>query len=165
MLIPFLLLLHALLAVALLGAVTHQAAAVLRPGLRGPRAGFVDRYRGVQSRLFVGSVVLLYVGVMVLGALIYPAYRLDARIAFEEMALGWAVGLFELKEHWGGIGLAILPLYAFYWRQGDGPQDRDADKSADRGVRMGRIAVTLLLAFIIWFDFIVGHILNNMRGL
>lgn len=63
-------------------------------------------------------------------------------------------GLFEVKEHWGGVGLGLLPLYAWLWHS---PQAVDA-------VRDRRI-VTALLAAIVWFDFIAGHVLNNLRGL
>jgi hypothetical protein len=70
------------------------------------------------------------------------------------MSLGWAVGLFELKEHAGGIGLGLLPAYAFLWRSDATP--------AQRGARIG---ITVLLAAIVWWDFLVGHVLNNIRGL
>ncbi|MFA7584962.1 MAG: hypothetical protein WCY11_02025 [Novosphingobium sp.] len=154
MLIPFLLLLHVLVAVGLIGAITHQAVAALRPPAPTGRISFAGRYRAVNAGLFARTVVGLYLASIVLGAVIYPTYRLDARIALEEMGLAWAVGLFELKEHWGGLGLALLPLYALYWRT--------ADTHDNRGPR---IAATWLLAFVVWFDFIVGHVLNNLRGL
>lgn len=38
------------------------------------------------------------VGVALPGALIYPAYRMDIRMSFEDMGLAWAAGLFETKE-------------------------------------------------------------------
>jgi hypothetical protein len=91
---------------------------------------------------------------LIIGAVIYPAYRLNARIPFEEMSLGWAVGLFELKEHFAGIGLALLPMYAYTWRN-----------EAGESHRRDRIALTLLLTFIVWWDFVIGHVLNNIRGL
>ena len=164
MLIPLLLLLHVLVAVGLLGAITHQAAAVLRQRPRVRAGQLIARYAAVESRLFVQSIVVLYIASIVLGALIYPTYRLDARIALEELGLYWAVGLFELKEHLGGLGLAVLPLYAFHWRA----------EAASVGPRAGlppvshaagRIGTTLTLCLIVWFDFIAGHILNNLRGL
>ena len=99
-------------------------------------------------------VASLYASLVVLGALIYPAYRLDVRIPFEEMSLGWAVGLFELKEHFAGIGLGLLPFYVSAWK---------AAPTADR--RRDRMGITLVLAFIVWWDFLVGHVLNNIRGL
>lgn len=148
-----LLILHGLLAVALLGAITHQAVAVMRP--RPVRTGtFADRYSAVNKQTFTLAVAGLYAATAVMGAIIYPAYRVDVRIPFEEMALRSAVGLFELKEHFGGIGLFILPLYVHAWR--NAPFERNG---------RDRIGATLILAFIVWWDFICGHIINNLRGL
>jgi hypothetical protein len=146
-----LLIIHGLVAVALLGAITHQAVSMIRR--RAVRSGsFLDHYSGVSSRTFTIAVVSLYVVAVTLGAIIYPKYRLDVRIPFEEMRLGWAIGFFELKEHFAGIGLGVLPLYAFSWTTPD---------EEYRGIRL---ALTLLLLFIVWWDFIVGHVLNNIRG-
>jgi hypothetical protein len=151
--VTFLLIVHALVGVALLGALTHQTVSVLRR--RAVRSGsFVDRYAAVNERTFTNAVAILYVAQVALGAVIYPSYRLQVRIPFEEMSLGWAVGLFELKEHFASIGLALLPLYVFNWR---------TDRAASH--RQERIAINLILAFIVWWDFLVGHVLNNIRGL
>jgi|ERR1700722_4463075 hypothetical protein len=148
-----LLILHGLVAVALLGAITHQSVSLFRR--RQVRSGsFVDRYTGVSQKTFTIAVLCLYPAGLILGAIIYPAYRLNVRIPFEEMSLGWAVGLFELKEHFAGIGLAILPMYAHTWRQ-----------EFTESYHHDRIALTLLLTVIVWWDFLVGHVLNNIRGL
>lgn len=148
-----LLILHGLVGVALLGAVTHQTVSVLRgPGRRGN--AFLSRYSSVNQATFTMAIVVLYSLGVVLGALIYPSYRLDVRIPFEEMQLGWAVGVFELKEHFGAVGLGVLPLYAQSWRSDPAQSHRSL-----------RVALTLLLAFIVWWDFLVGHVLNNIRGL
>jgi hypothetical protein len=148
-----LLICHGLAGVALLGAITHQLASAVRA--RPARStAFLDRYAGVNQRVFTVAVVLLYLAGVILGAIIYPSYRLNVRVPFEQMSLGWAVGLFELKEHFGGIGLALLPAYAWLWR---------SDQAESH--RIDRMAVTALLAFIVWWDFLVGHVLNNIRGL
>ena len=149
----FLLILHGLAALALMGAVTHQLAAVTMSA-SGDRRSFTSRYQSVSSPVFTNAVMVLYAVTTILGALVYPAYRIDVRIPFEDMQLNWAVGLFELKEHFGGIGLACLPLYSFYWKAGSGDPPQK-----------GRIAITALLAFFVWYDFLVGHVLNNIRGL
>lgn len=151
--IVFLLILHGLVGVALLGAITHQAVAVLGPA-PAPGTGFLGRYARVSSRTFCGAVAVLFAISVVLGAVIYPTYRLDVRVPLEEMQLGWAVGLFEMKEHFGGIGLAALPLYLYHW---------DPSRAASDG--FARAAITWLLAGIVWFTFVVGHVLNNLRGL
>jgi len=148
-----LLILHGLVGVGLLGAVTHQVAAMLR---RGPArdGSFADRYAAVRSTTFTTAVVALYVVNVGLGAVLYPSYRLNVRPPFEEMSLTWAIGLFELKEHFGGIGLGLLPLYAYTWRA----------EHADTH-RTDRLAATVLLAGIVWWNFLAGHVVNNIRGL
>jgi hypothetical protein len=149
MLTTLLLTAHLLAGVALLGATTHQSVALLRPSVtRGDL--LIARYAKVDHTAFTLSIAVLFVLSVLLGGLIYPNYRLHVRIPFEEMSLGWAVGLFELKEHFGGIGIGLLPGYICAWRS------RDA---------AGRLGLTLVLAFIVWWNFLVGHILNNLRGL
>ena len=151
--ITALFILHGLVGVALLGAITHQLVSMYRRRtVRGP--SFVDRYTGVNQRVFVVAVVVLYAAGVLLGALIYPTYRINVRIPFEEMFLFQAVGAFELKEHFAGIGIGLLPLYYWLWR----PELADSH-------RRDRVIITSILAFIVWWDFIVGHILNNIRGL
>jgi hypothetical protein len=92
--------------------------------------------------------------VFVLGSVIYPAYRVDVRVPFEELGLLWAVGLFEVKEHAGGIGVFVLPLYAVAWRS-----------AGDSSTLTDRRMITAFIAGVVWFDFIAGHLLNNIRGL
>jgi hypothetical protein len=148
-----LLVLHGLVGVALLGAITHQTVSVLRRGT-ARNDSFPGRYAGVRPRSFTAAIVSLYVVGAGLGAVLYPSYRLSARVSFEEMSLAWAIGLFELKEHFGGIGLGLLPMYAYTWRR----------ELADTH-RRDRVAITLLLFLIVWWNFLVGHVVNNIRGL
>jgi hypothetical protein len=148
-----LLILHSLVGVALLGAITHQAIAMMR-NRQARNDSFINRYTGVNTKAFTVAIAGLYVGQLLLGALIYPAYRLNVRVPFEEMSLGWAIGIFELEEHFAAIGLGILPAYIFAWRTA--PQSPSS---------WGRPSITLLLALIVWWNFLVGHVLNNIRGL
>jgi hypothetical protein len=151
--VTFLLILHGLVGVALLGALTHQVVSMLRQ--RAVQSGsFVARYSGVNQHTFTVAVICLYVAQVALGGLIYPFYRLDVRIPFEEMSLGWAIGLFELKEHFAGIGLGLLPMYFSVWQT-----------PSIATHRRDRIAITSLLSLIVWWAFLVGHVLNNIRGL
>jgi len=145
-----LLILHGLAAVILLGAITHQAVATVVDGRIG--RGFFARYTGTRASGFTRAVIVTYIVTLMLGALLYPTYRLDVRVAFEEMSLGWAIGLFELKEHWGALGLALLPSYSCYWNN-------------NTPTKPARTIATLTLAAVVWFNFIVGHLLNNYRGL
>lgn len=147
-----LLIIHGLLAVALLGAITHQAAAVMMP-VRRTAGNFVDRFRAVAAPGYATAVCVLWVLTFILGAWIYTKYRIYVRIPMEQGAYWKSVGFFEMKEHAATIGLAVLPLYWYFWK--------NAASTSYAGARKG---VTLLLATICWFNFLVGHVLNNVRG-
>jgi hypothetical protein len=80
--IVVLLILHGLLAVALLGAITPQALSVLAiaPSANG-RWTFVNRFRGVDATAYATPIVVLFVITVIGGALLYPQYRIDVRPA------------------------------------------------------------------------------------
>jgi hypothetical protein len=146
----FLVIVHGLLAVALLGSITHQAVAVVWPSRS--KVGFANAYRAVSGAAYVNANIILFIAVTILGGVIYPTYRVWVRTYLETARLYSAVGSFEVKEQFISIGLGLLPFYWLVWRRPE-----PAGKSA-------RMAVTLMLCFIVWFGFIVGHILNNIRG-
>jgi hypothetical protein len=143
-----LLIVHGLLAVALLGAITHQAASVLWPAAR-PAGSFAGRFRAVAAPGYANAVVVLYLLTASLGAVIYGEYRISVRIVLQELQLNAANGSFELKEHLAAIGLGMLPAYWWSWRQPNGTL---------------RAPLTAMLAFVVWWNFLVGHVLNNIRG-
>jgi hypothetical protein len=151
--IVFLLILHSLLAVALLGAITHQTISAWAPASRGAAGSFIVRMRAVPPTSYVNAVIVLYALTALLGAIIYPSYRLNVRIVLEQMQLYAPNGAFELKEHFVALGLGMLPAYWYFWH---------APQLAEYG--RTRAVLTALLAFIVWWGFVVGHILNNIRG-
>ena len=153
--IVVLLILHGLLAVALLGAITHQALSVLPMAAPArERWSFIGRFRGVDSTAYAMPIVVLFALTALGGALIYPQYRIDVRPALEDTQNSAANGVFEIKEHLGAIGLGLLPMYWLFWQQPLAPERAVA-----------RRHLTWLLAFFVWWNFIVGHVLNNIRGL
>jgi hypothetical protein len=147
-----LVIIHGLLAVALLGALTHQAVSVLwRPR---SRRWFVERFATVGSPLYVSAIVVLFIATFLFGAYIYTSYRTDVRPVFESLTWYKAIGSFELKEHFITLGLALLPTYWFLW------------KYVPLSTKVGlRATATLIIALVVWYGFIVGHILNDLRGL
>jgi hypothetical protein len=88
-----------------------------------------------------------------LGALIYPAYRLGIRVVLQDYRMLVPEGSFELKEHFVTIGAGLLPAYWYFWRRPLAPEYAGT-----------RAALTTLLALIVWWAFLVGHVLNNIRG-
>jgi hypothetical protein len=149
-----LLIIHGLLAVALLGALTHQAVAVVMPvrQVAGP-PGFVTRFRAVTGPAYATAVCILWVLTFIMGSWIYTKYRIYIRIPIEQMGYWKTQGLFDFKEHIASIGLVLLPAYWFFWKN---PQNSEYDTV--------RKMVTIYLAIACWFLFIIGHIVNNVRG-
>jgi hypothetical protein len=147
-----LLIVHGLLAVALLGALTHQAMSVALP-VRRAAGGFVSRFRAVPATSYATAVVVLYVLTAIMGASIYPEYRVYIRIPMEQHQFWKTHGAFEMKEHITAIGLGLLPAYWYYWKR---PDHGDTART--------RKWLTVLFAGIVWFSFLVGHIANNVRG-
>jgi hypothetical protein len=147
-----LLILHGLLAVALLGALTHQAFAVA--SAKSDKRSFFARFRTVNAAAYASPIVLLFLITALGGALLYPKYRVDVRPALEDLQLRAANGIFEIKEHLVAVGLGVLPGYWFYWRTPLAPEQART-----------RRYLTWLLAFLVWWAFLTGHVLNNIRGL
>jgi membrane-bound metal-dependent hydrolase YbcI (DUF457 family) len=149
-----LLIFHGLLAIALLGALTHQGMAVLLPVQRAkPSAAFVTRFRAVQGAGYASAVCVLWVVTFLFGAYIYTEYRIYIRIPIEQQGFWKTQGLFELKEHLATIGLGLLPIYWYLWKN-----------AANTAYNNTRKWVTTYLAGVCWFNFLVGHIVNNVRG-
>lgn len=148
----FLLILHGLISVALLGGITHQTLAACWPART--TGGFVAAFRAVNGARYTNATIVLYVVTFVLGAIIYTAYRIAVSPYLISARLTSINGSFELKEQFAAVALGLLPLYWLAWREPVEPRYARA-----------RAAVTAMLCFVVWYSFIVGHVLNNVRGL
>lgn len=146
-----LLIIHGLLAFALLGAVTHQAASLF--WWRG-KTSFVESYATVRASLFVRPIIVLYVVTFTLGSWIYTNYRYTVRPVLEDLGQKTPVGIFEYKEHILVVSLALLPVYWLLWQR--------IPLAQQNGTRR---ALTLFIAVSVWIGFLGGHIVNNARGL
>jgi hypothetical protein len=147
-----LLIFHGLFAVALLGAITHQTVSAWLPAHK-PAGSFAGRFRAVSGAAYTNAIIVLYISTAMIGAIIYPEFRISIRGVLEELELPAAMGAFELKEHFAVVGLAVLPAYWYFWRM----------RLSDDYSRT-RKALTTILAFVTWWNFLVGHVVNNFRG-
>ncbi|MCB9557319.1 MAG: hypothetical protein H6707_14525 [Deltaproteobacteria bacterium] len=145
-----LLLLHALASLALTGAVTHN-------GLIAIRQLFGQATKTRLQKLYVKLAFYLYVPSFVLGLLIYPAFRVRVRAAYLDAAIPLAKRLFEVKEHWLAIGLAILLVYY--------PLSRVIDVRRRDGVTLMYNVFGIALALIVWLSTIVGLLLVMQRSI
>ncbi len=149
-----LMIVHGLAAVALLGALTHQAMSVLAPVRAGASSGgIVTRFRAVQGAGYATAVCVLWIVTFIFGAWIYTKYRIYVRIPIEQAGYWKTQGVFELKEHLVTIGLGLLPIYWYFWKNARNPEYDSP-----------RRWLTVTLAAICWFSFLVGHVVNNVRG-
>jgi hypothetical protein len=143
---------HGLVAVALLGAISHQTLATWAPADAKPES-FFGRFRAVHTDSFANAVVMLYALTAALGAMVYLNFKVDIAPNLERDGHWQALGLFDLKEDFAAIGLGLLPAYWVVWRR---PETQASDPT--------RTALTSLVAFIVWWSFIVGHVMVNIMG-
>ncbi len=146
------LLVHLILSVGLIGALTHQAMAVAWPVHR-PATGIVTRFRAVPAAGYATAVCVLWILTCIVGSFIYTKYRIYIRIPLEAGHYYKTGGFFDFKEHVATLGLVLLPAYWYFWKNAQNPAYDNARKG-----------VTIVLAAMCWFLFIVGHVLNNTRG-
>ena len=149
-----LLIVHGLFAVALIGSVSHQAiAATLKySGIRGRPS--LARLRASDPNVYSSAVTILFLAVAIMGAILYPQYRLTVRPFVQSMDLRAANGAFELKEHFSALGVLMLPAYWAVWRQ-----------SRDKENQTARLWLTWLMAGFVWWNFIAGQLLVAIKGL
>jgi len=144
--------LHGLVAVALLGAITHQALAVWAP-YRVPPRNFFNRFRAVPAAAFANAIIILYLVTALLGAVVYLYFKVDIQPYLQRDRHWTAMGFLDLKEDFLAIGLGLLPAYWVCWRR------PHADELAQT-----RTALTSILAFVVWWSFLTGHVANNIMG-
>jgi hypothetical protein len=150
--IVFWTILHSIMAMALVGASTHQGLAVWRKP--APATVFVDRFRAIPAVRFTTAIVVLYVLTFALGGYIYPTYVLDVKGAIADYGMSRTIGIFQLKEHLAVVILGLLPVYWHFWRS----------VPLQTGVATRRFLTTFLMLGV-WWNLVVGHILNNIKGL
>ena len=148
-----LLIVHGLFAVALIGAVTHQAIAATLKRAQFRTRPSLARLRAADPTFYSGAVVILFLVVTIMGAVLYPRYRLVVRPIVQTMDLRAANGAFELKEHFSALGLLMLPAYWAVWRQ-----------ALDKENQAARLWLTWLMAGFVWWNFIAGQLLVAIKG-
>jgi hypothetical protein len=140
---------HLLVTFVLVGAMTHNLIIVIGY-LRGKFGRQKLEWIYVRVSLWAYSIVYF------IGALIYPAYRIYIRHDYFDPKLPWATGLFETKEHWGAVGLAMFFVYYLLRRSFQPAEERDK--------LYLYFPLCLLLNVIVWYKVIVGCYLTILKG-
>jgi len=148
------LLLHGVCSLFLVGALSHQAAATWRrvPSAR-PTAGVISGFASVRAPLYARSIAISYVLTMVLGDVLYGPYRVDVKTMLFDLQLWPWNGVFEIKEHLVALGFFLLAPYLSLWQ-----------KPLDAAQARSRRMLTSVLAAIVWYALLAGHLINNLKG-
>jgi len=147
-----LLIFHLLVTFVLVGSMTHQLF-VVRDYLRGKFG------RQKRDYFYLKVVLWSYLICYGIGALIYPAFRIHVRHEYfdvEANHLRWATGLFEVKEHWGAVLMALL-LALFFLR-------RSFQPSEEKAKLYFYLPMILIMNLVLWYKIIVGVYLTSLKG-
>jgi hypothetical protein len=144
-----LLLAHLVATGVLLGSMSHNLIGVT-DYLRG-------RFRAKSREEWHTRIMLwAYAATYVIGALIYPAFRVHMRHEYLDARAPWATGVFEVKEHWGVLALAMLCAY-YFLRKGFDPE-------VERPKLWLYVPFCFILNVIVWYKAVIGCILTMLRG-
>ena len=93
--------LHAVVGLAVVGALTHDFIWSLRY--------LKDRYgQATAERRFLRWGARLFAAAFLGGLLLYPQYKLEVRIGWLDAQRPWVGRLFDIKEHFAAVALASL---------------------------------------------------------
>lgn len=147
------LIVHGLCALFLLGAVSHQAASCWRRPGAGRATTITAGFMAVRGPLYARAVVVSYGLTMLLGDAVYGPYRVDVKTMLFDLQLWSWNGVFEIKEHLVALGFFLLLPYWHLWTS-----------PLDPALERPRRGLTTVLALVVWYALIAGHLLNNLKG-
>lgn len=145
----FLLLVHLLATFVLVGSMTHNLLIVINY-LRGKFGRQKLEQRYVKISLWA------YVIVYAIGALIYPAFRVYIRGDYLDEHVPWATGLFEVKEHWGAVALALFFVYYFL--------RKNFEPANEKAKLFLYVPLCFVLNLVLWYKVIVSCYLALLKG-
>lgn len=100
----FLLVAHFAASVVLVGASTHDL--VILIGLLRKKVLPATGWK--REKFYNKTAFYSYIACFLIGCVLYPAFRYYVRARYFDVDLPWATGLFEIKEHWLSIGMALV---------------------------------------------------------
>jgi hypothetical protein len=144
-----LLVLHAAGSIVLIGASTHHALQ-----MRHYFRGVFTRER--LEKTYAKVVSVAYVVTFILGAMLYPTYRVNVRAFFLDAHEPSMSALFDLKETYASLTLVVavaLGALALTLRPAKAPA-------------LARVyaAMSLIVCGVVWFDCIAGVLVLSARG-
>ena len=140
--------LHAMAAIVLVGAVTHHA--IISVGyLRG-------KYKLRLGRIYAATIAVTYGVTFVLGLFAYPTFRYHTRALYLDRYERWASNLFDMKENFAALGLPLVIATLVLSRRLQPKEDK---------LLVGPyVGFALLTCAIVWFSVISGLLITMTKG-
>ena len=140
--------LHAAAAIVLIGAVTHHGLVAVGY-LRG-------RHKIRLGKIYAATLAITYVITFIFGLLVYPTFRYHVRGLYFDRYEQWASNLFDVKENFAALGLpAVIAILVM---------SRAMNPKEDRALVGPYVALSMLVAAIVWFDVITGLVITMTKG-
>jgi hypothetical protein len=140
--------LHAAAAIVLVGSATHHALVAIGY-LRG-------RHKLRLGKIYAATVAVTYLITFVFGLLAYPTFRYHVRGLYFDRYERWASNLFDIKENFAALGLpAVVAILVM---------SRVMNPKEDNALVGPYVALSLLVAAIVWFDVITGLLITMTKG-
>lgn len=148
------LLLHALVGCGALAISIHLLYFAWRGGIarRAAHRALARRYAAITWPMYVAALVT--------GALVYPAYNVGVRGEWLDANRPEMTGLFEIKEHWGAVGLLLAWAVWRYFRR----STADEIASPDLVFWRGQTLLVFLLALCAAANVIIGLWVTMVRS-
>ncbi len=108
-------------------------------------------------RLYALINLIAFVTVFVLGALVYPNFRVHVRAEYFDVHLPAATAVFEIKEHLASLGMA-LSIWIF-------SASRRIDEKTDKFDLQQVLIFSLILYLIGWYLIAGGYVLTTIKGI
>lgn len=144
-----LLLTHAIACIVLAGAATHHALEMRHYlGGRFHRIG--------KEKLYARVASIAYVVVFVGGAALYPTFRYHARTLYLDQWHPWVSNLFDIKENFASLALLLAVAV--------GVLSFTLQPEKERTAMRIYVAMSFIVAAVVWFNTIAGLIIVSFRS-
>ena len=146
-----LLILHTISTIILVGAVTHNFFLMI-----GYFRGNISRIKLHNRYVRYGFASFIFTYLLT-GALIYPTFRVRVRYDYLDKNLPWLTGLFEIKEHWMSMALAIFISYYLL--------NRFLDLREDKHLVKIYSILGIILSLVIWYATIASFLIGSYKSI
>jgi len=147
-----LLFLHLVTAVIAMASAIHLCVRFTM-ALRGRKGLF--RIKKMHAQILAISYSISFI----LGAIIYPTFRVRVRYEYFDKELPWATMLFEIKEHYAAI--ALLPVLALYVIS----SRLDFTRHEDRHYVPLCFCLLVVILIALFYNAVAGWYLGTLRSL